>query len=275
MKKKTATIILNRNLPKLTDRLFKKIKKFNETYTDIFIVDAGSQKSLISKNTTWTADWKSAKKNGLRFARGMNYALDQMIKDKIFKNYDYFLLLTNDSEVEKKPFIKKLSNILNTNPKIGILSPCSKKWGEKFFLKKEKLKFFWYIHNNAYFLRRQFIENIMNKKKPGYINLLFDGNNFRGYGLESELIAKAYMNDWAAAITGDVWIEENEDYLLNHNKLIKTENFEENLKLYIDEGFKWMKNKYGFMSKWSIQMYVKKFYDNFFKDNPDLKKFKL
>mgnify|MGYP001262510066 CR=1 FL=1 len=275
MKKKTATIILNRNLPIPTDKLFNKIKKYNKDYTDIFIVDAGSQSKLISKNTTWVANWKSAKKNGLRFARGMNFALDKMIEEKIFKNYEFFLLLTNDSEVEKKQFIKKLSNILKDNPKIGILSPCSKKWGEKFFLKKEKIKFFWYIHNNAYFIRRKFIEKILNKKKPGYINLLFDGSNFRGYGLESELIAKAYKNNWAAAITSDVWVEENESYLLNHSKVIKTENFDENLKLYIDEGYKWMKKKYGFMSKWSIQMYVKRFYDDFFKKNPNLQKFKI
>ena len=273
--KKVATIILNRNLPEVTDKLYNKIKKYNNKFTDIFIVDAGSKNRLISKNTTWIANWKAVKKNGLRFARGMNFALDQMIKENKFNNYEYFFLLTNDSEVEKKPFIKKLNTILKKNPKIGILSPCSKKWGEKFFLKKKKLKFFWYIHNNAYFLRKQFVENILNKKKPGYINLLFDGNNFRGYGLESELIAKAYINDWAAAITSEVWVEENESYLVNQNKIIQTEDFDENLKFYLKEGMKWMKNKYGFTSKWSIQMYVKKFYEIFFKNNPDLKNFKL
>ena len=272
---KTATIILNRNLPKITDDLFNKIKKYNSKYTDLFVVDAGSQKKLISKNTTWIANWKDAKKNGLRFARGINYALDQMLKEKKFYKYEYFLFLTNDSEVQKKPFVKKLTTILKKNPKIAILSPCSKKWGEKFFLLKNKLKFFWHIHCNALMIRREFIENILNKKKPAYINLLFDGNNFRGYGLESELIAKAYMNDWAAAITSEVWIEENENYLLNQNEIIRTENFNKNLKLYIEEGLEWMKNKYGFRSKWSIQMYVKNFYEAFFENNPDLKKFKL
>ena len=124
-------------------------------------------------------------------------------------------------------------------------------------------------------LRREFIENILNKKKPGYLNLLFDGTNFRGYGLESELIAKAYMNDWAAAITSEVWIEENENYLLNQHEVIRTEDFDENVRLWVKEGMAWMKNKYGFMSKWSIQMYVKNFYENFFNNNPDLKKYKL
>ena len=73
------------------------------------------------------------------------------------------------------------------------------------------------------------------------MNFLFDGNNFRGYLSECELIARAYANDWAAAITTQVLAEEDESYLLNKNQLIKTESYEENLQLYIDEGLKWIK----------------------------------
>ena len=67
---------------------------------------------------------------------------------------------------------------MNKNPKIGILSPCSKRWGEK-LSKRKKLKFFfWFIHNNAYFLRKKFILDIMSKNKPHYMNFLFDGKKF-------------------------------------------------------------------------------------------------
>ena len=37
----------------------------------------------------------------------------------------------------------------------------------------------------------------------------------------------------------------------------------------------WMENKYGFKSKWSMQMYVKTFYDQFFDYNPELLKYKI
>ena len=106
---------------------------------------------------------------------------------------------------------------------MGILSPCSKRWGEKSLLKNpQKTKYFWFIHNNSYFLRREFIECIFNLEKIDHINFLFDGNNFRGCFLESELIAKAYANDWAAAITSEVWSSENESYLLHKSNKIKT-----------------------------------------------------
>ena len=45
---------------------------------------------------------------------------------------------------------------------------------------------------------------------------------------ESEIIAKAYSNDWAAAITTKVFAEENETYLLEKSDLIRTDDFFEN-----------------------------------------------
>ena len=45
----------------------------------------------------------------------------------------------------------------------------------------------------------------------------------RGYGSEHELIAKAYANNWAAAITSSVYTSENETHLLTKSDLIKTE----------------------------------------------------
>jgi hypothetical protein len=56
---------------------------------------------------------------------------------------------------------------------------------------------------------------------------------------------------------------------LNQAALIKTEKYEDNLRLYIEEGQVWMRNKYGFNSRWSMQQYVKSFYDRFFEFHPE------
>jgi hypothetical protein len=158
---------------------------------------------------------------------------------------------------------------------VGILSPCAARWGERLLLKEQPTKYFWFIHNNAYLLRREFVESIFNVDQPDQMNFIFDGSNFRGYGSETELIAKAYANDWAAAITSEVWAGENESYLLNQSDLIKTEGYEENLKLYVEEGRRWMRNKYGFNSRWSMQQYVKYFYDNFFEFHPEYESYRI
>ena len=65
-------------------------------------------------------------------------------------------------------------------------------------------------------MRKNFIKQIMNQKKPNKLNFLFDGTNFRGFGVESEIIAKAYSNDWAAAITSSVICGHQERYLLKN-----------------------------------------------------------
>lgn len=272
--KRVATLLLNRNLPEVTDKLYNHIKRYDGNITDIYIIESGSNKNRLSKNYTWHANWPSAKKNGLRYFRGMNYGLKRLYDLKLFNKYEAFFLITNDAELEKKKTIEPLYNIMKKNKKIGIISPCSKEWGEKKFLKKQKTKFFWFIHNHAYFLNKEFLNRIINPKS-GYMNFLFDGSNFRGYGLESELIAKAYANDFAAAITTSAYVEENENHLLNKHDLIKTETYSKNLQLLHKEGISWLKKKYGFGNKWLLQNYVKLFYDQFFENNPEQKRYKI
>ena len=274
--KKTATIILNRNLPKVTDALVEHLKKNDGDSTDIFVIEAGSDKNNLSKYCTWHLETEEALKYGLRYSRGMNYGLlklwqdDDKINKATWKKYDSFFLITNDTKFpENQNTVKALQEIQTEYPKVGILSPCSKRWGERDLIGKDSLKYFWFIHNNAYFVKKELIEQLMNTDNPSYMNFLFDGNNFRGYLQESEIIAKTYANDWAAAITTKVYAEEDETYLHDKNKLIKTESYEKNLELYVDEGLKWVKKKYGFNSRWQMMQYSQLFYNKFFEYYPE------
>ena len=60
-------------------------------------------------------------------------------------------LLTNDTELENLPSIKTLK-VFDKHPRLGLLSPCSNTWGERFLLQKI-YQIFWFIHNNAYFVK--------------------------------------------------------------------------------------------------------------------------
>ena len=76
--KKTATIILNRNLPKETDALVEHLKKNDGDFTDIFVVEAGSGKNNLSKYCTWHVETEEVVKQGMRYSRGMNFGLLQL-----------------------------------------------------------------------------------------------------------------------------------------------------------------------------------------------------
>ena len=274
MQKKTATIVLNRNLPDVTDDLVDHLKKYDGEYTDIFVIEAGSDSNNLSENTTWHINDKFTNAHGLRYPRGVNLGLQKLYKENKFINYDSFFFITNDTILENKKTVEPLQNILIEHDKVGILSPCSKEWGENIILKNQNIKYFWFIHSHAYFIKKEFIEDLCNFDDD-YTNLLFDGNNFRGWGLETELIAKGYANNWASAITNEINMEENNSLLITKSDLIKTEKYDENLKLYIHEGKKWMRDKYGFKSKWDMVFYAKSFYDSFFKRNRNLLKYKI
>jgi len=273
--KNVATIILNRNLPDITDRLCDRLERVEGDLTDLFVVESGSEEKNLSRHRTWHADWPEARMNGLRYQRGMNYALSRLINEGKFDKYDEFFLLTNDTEFGKEPVLSPLLEVLSKHPRVGLLSPCSIRWGERLLMKELNTRYFWYIHNTAYLLRREFVESVREIEKPDHMNFLFDGNNFRGFGAESELIAKGYANDWASAITNKAWAEENETHLLTKADLIRTETYEENIKLYIEEGRSWMRRKYGFNSRWSMQRYVKAFYDQFFEFHPEYIEYRI
>lgn len=269
MKKNTATIILSRNLPEVADRLKESIVRNNDALTDVYIVEAGSDDDKLSKGCSWHANWPEAREEGLRTARGFNYGLTQLWNEGLFDQYENYFFLTNDSEFDDGPFLKILLEELEAHPRVGILSPCSKTWGERRLMKNNHTLYFWYILNTALLMRRSFIESVMTPDTPDYMNFLYDGTNFRGYGTELELIAKGYANDWATALTKRVWCEEDESHLADKHKEINTESYSVNLKLAVEEGQTWMRRKYGFASRWNMQLYAKTFYDRFFDYFPE------
>jgi len=106
--KSIATIILNRNLPEVTDKLYEHLAKYDGAETDIYVLEAGSDKDKLSKYCTWHANSDEIVNQGLRYSRGMNYALLQLYKEKKWKQYEGFFLITNDTEFSNSKTLKPL-----------------------------------------------------------------------------------------------------------------------------------------------------------------------
>lgn len=273
--KKTATIILNRNLPIETDALCEQIEKSDGSLTDIYVVESGSSKENLSKRCTWWANWEESLANGLRYPRGFNFALTKLLEEGKYDKYDHFFLVCNDTEFASGPILSPLLEELAHHSRIGILSPCSNDWGERHLLGPSETRYFWHVNHIAWLVRREYIDSIREIHEPSFMNFLYDGENFRGYESEIELIVKGYANDWASAITTKVLVRENKGHLLTKADLIKTEPYEESIRMCVIEGKKWMRRKYGFNSRWSMQMYAKFFYEKFFEYYPELTSYRI
>lgn len=270
---KAACIILNRNLPEPTTKLYKFFKKKK---IDTFVVESGSDKKKIGKYPHWHVKTKNVMKKGLRFCNGFNFGLWQLYKSKSLNKYNIIFITTNDTIYHNNFNLNKIFDIFKKNPRLAILSPCGVDWGERQIIKnKSDIKFYWYIHNSTLILRKEFILELCNYEKNKYKNFLFDGSNFRGYFADIELVAKGYANNWASGITKKIMISENETYLKEFNTIIKTEDYKKNLNKYVIEGKAWMKRKYGFENKWQFQKLSKFWYDHFFEFNPEYKKYKI
>jgi hypothetical protein len=264
MAKKTATIILNRNLKTVVESMYERLTKSDGENTDIYIVESGSESANLPKYKHWWANSPEAMKDGLRFPRGFNFGLLKLLEENLYEKYDYFFFLCNDVEFGEGSVIEPLVREMEAHPRMAILSPISNEWGEKSLIPPGQTRYFWHVDMNAWLVRREFIDCIREEVGATEMNLLFDGSNFRGYGTETELVAKAYANEWAAGITNVVTVSENQSLLLDRADLIRTNPWEESLKLAAGEGRAWMKRKYGFNSRWSMLAYVKLFYDKFF-----------
>ena len=270
---KTAAIILNRNLPFETDRLYESLVQSESHLVDVFVVESGSDPDKLSKYCSFYADWPSALEHGLRYPAGMNFGLFNICKSHPH-SYDSFLLLSNDTIFRSDLPITNLREELFSSPFIGIVSPCGENWGERSFLKDHSSKAFWYIHNNCYLISSSLLSKLCSNK-TSYKNYLFDCSNFRGYATESELIAKAYHNGYMSLITSRALSREDESLLRERYTLIKTTPEPDNMKLYLDEGLQWMYHKYGFTSRWDMNNYCYTAYKQFFDAYPQLRSYSL
>lgn len=265
-----AVIILNRNLPEHVDAIVEHLIK-HDRCENIFVVEAGSDEDKISKHATWVNREPFVKRHGLRFFRGMNYGLWKLFEENQFEKFDYFFLVANDALFSKAPTIDPLKKIMDELGKVGLLSPCGSNWAERNLIGPNATKLFWSIKPNAYLVRREFLLEVGNfNASSGFMRCFFDGDNFRGYGSEQEVIAKGYLNGWGSGISSIVQVDENEGLLSQLYSQIKTESPEQNMELYIKEGLQWMKSKYGFSSHWDFNNHAYRCYREFFEFNPEL-----
>ena len=274
MMRQTAVVIVNRNLPEVTDALCDLIRSQNDD-CDLFVLEAGSEEDNLSKYCSWHEKSEVVRQHGLRMPRGINFAIKQMMTDGVFDRYKYFFFLPNDVEFSNKPFIRILEEEMESHKRLGILSPASRRWGETRLVGPKSTKYFWAIEQLAWFMRREYIEVLLNVESPYDRDFFYDGTNFRGFYSNLEMIIKGYVNDWASGITTKVWITENENHLKTMADLIGTESYDDNIRKYLIEGNEWMKRKYGYNSKWPFHMYSKFLYDRFFLYYPELKRYEI
>ena len=271
--KNVCTLYLQRNLPDVTNAFGDHFLKWNDDISDFYVIESGSDKDNLSKfkDRTFYADWPDAVQNGLRFCRGFNYGLIEM--QKLAKNYEFIVLAFGDTELFDEPTIEILMEEMDRYPKMGIITPTSPRWGDdinKSFHDRDTVAH-WLTPHVFWMFRTEYINQVAEQNNDfTFMNYFYDGNNFRGYDADTEMILKAYQNDWFFAVTRKASHNERHDLTVDNYKLMKTEPYNVHKSLMWDEGMKWLKQKYGFDGKQQMRHLVMSHFVAFFQRNPEL-----
>lgn len=123
-KSKVAIIIVNWNQPELTVNTIKSFQNINQSVFDyhLYLVDNhSSDNSLTIFSKKYSANSKISiltTQQNLGFTGGNNYGLKQALS----KNYDYYLCLNNDVQVDPD-FLSNMISYQQSNPSVGLVAP--------------------------------------------------------------------------------------------------------------------------------------------------------
>ena len=273
MVKPVATLILQRNLPDHSDSIGDHVVRWNGDLTDVYVIESGSDPDKLSKYCKFWANWPEAIEHGLHYPRGLNYGLMELEKTQ---KYDFYFLLMGDTFLFPEPTVEILLEEMNQWPKFGIISPISPDWTWEYqSIPKGTTKCHWLGPHVCWLIRSTFLDMIKEQDNPSYMNYFYDGDNLRGYDVDSELIIKAYLKDFALAVTAKTRFVEQQDLKDRYEDVMKTEPTKLHTDLMYEEGKVWMKKKYNFESKWEMRDWAKQVYEEFMQRNPGYEQFRL
>lgn len=177
---RTLAIILNHNLPELTDSLYASLNRQENDEFDLFIMDNGSRNDLQSTSTSIFLE------KNIFWGGALNEAFKIVLDNQ---QYDSLLFMNNDIEVNGNVFIGALRKELFQND-LAIVTPCiagkpnpwkqMQNWGSN---KIRKVK---WIDNQAPLFHRKLIEEIVQ----------FDDSLIFGWGQELICHEVCNKNNW-------------------------------------------------------------------------------
>lgn len=201
---KTLAVILNFNLPEITDNLYESLVDFQENIYDLVVMDNGSSKIGQSKYTTVFLP------KNVFWGGGLNAAF-QLVLDNVA--YDSLLFFNNDLELNGYNFIKNLRIEMFSND-FAIVSPCMAGnkgvWRQMLNWGSPHTRQVMWIDNQAPLINRKVIEAIGQ----------FDESLNYGWGQEVIMYRVCKKNNWGIGVCDHISVHHFGAKTLVKNKII-------------------------------------------------------
>jgi len=220
---KTLVIVLNHNLPDLTNWLYYSLKKFQDNTHDIMVMDNGSKPHLVPPYS------QIRLKENVFWGGALNEAFRLVIGNP---DYDSLLFLNNDIEVTPEIFVKSLRNELFKND-FAIVSPCiagkPMPWRQMQNWGSTTPRVVNWIDNTAVMFHRKIIETIREFPAELYI----------GWGQEMICYDVCIEKHWKTAVCDHIAILHYGKQTLLQNQLFAKEGSQDNSVTGEDKNISW------------------------------------
>jgi len=177
---RTLAIILNHNLPELTDLLYDSLNGQENDEYDLFIMDNGSRPDLQSASTSIYLE------KNIFWGGALNEAFKIVLENQ---QYDSLLFMNNDIEINGNVFIGALRKELFQN-NFAIVTPCiagkPNPWKQMQNWSSGKTRIVKWIDNQSPLIHRKLIEEIGQ----------FDDSLIYGWGQELICYDVCSQNNW-------------------------------------------------------------------------------
>lgn len=228
-----AVIVLNRNLPEVTNRLCESILASTPMALDLYVTESGSDLDRLSNYCAFHFRDEFSRTIGLRIARGLNTSL-QLISRVSIKPYKAYWFLTNDVHLDNK--VDYASNALQTFrvfPHIGLIEhphdvgSCFTlnfaEGGAQNKLLTERMSYPASIHRYQFALTPFAITRsiVLNGAFVSQLaGRVLDESNWRGWGADEDLGYRAWRDGYWVCVAP--FHEINEDTFLTTRRSLET-----------------------------------------------------
>lgn len=218
-----AVVILSYNQPEETSLLYANLIDQSSENAKIFVVECGTNKELVSKETThWLNDNTLAKYGANPTAR-INAGLEVASRDS---SYDYVWLVLSGTSIPSKNTLSEMVKVMNEAPQIGILQPNPLTW-TRYTSASNVVTLYPRLDFCCWLIRREVLAAL----GPNFC----DSQSFSGSWAEFDISARCYRAGWGLGVTGNVTFTEKTGA--------------SSLRNFSEDGYGWLRKKYGFDSE--------------------------
>lgn len=216
---KTLAIILNHNLPELTNWLYYTIKPHKNELFDLIVMDNGSKPELTPKYA------QIKLKSNLYWGGALNVAFKMVLENPI---YDSLLFLNNDIDLTPEVFISALRNELFYND-FAIVTPCiagrAAPWKQMQNWASKETRVVKWIDMQAPLFHRKVIETIGQ----------FHPDLYYGWGQELVCFDVCTENGWKTGVCDHISIIHIGKQTIKQNRLFSKTDTDEDVVITLPE----------------------------------------